>query len=136
MITRSKAHISKPKIPTDGTIFWPLPKALIITSSVSMPRSVSEALKSPKWQNAMATEFQALLDTRTWTLVPLSPSLNVISCKWIFRIKFSPSCSVDKFKARLVGKGFHQQEGVDFFETFSLIVKPVTVRVILSIAVS
>ncbi|GJT97551.1 transposable element [Tanacetum coccineum] len=70
-----------------------------------------------------------------WELVPLT-SLHPIGCKWIFRIKRHPDGSVDKYKARLVAKGFLQEYGKDYFDTFSPITKPVTIRTVLSLALS
>lgn len=63
-------------------------------------------------------------------------SHNIASCKWIFRLKRNHDGSISKYKARLVAKGFHQRPGLDFHDTFSPVVKPTTIRVILSIALS
>ena len=84
----------------------------------------------------MESEFTALQQNATWTLVPKPPGQNIISCKWVFKIKENPDGSIDKYKARLVARGLSQQYGIDYLETFSPVVKPATVRLVLSLAVS
>ena len=84
----------------------------------------------------MAAEFNALVANGTWTLVPSSHSQNVVGNKWVFRVKRKANGTVDKFKTRLIAKGFHQRLGVDFKETFSLVNKPTTIRIVLCITLS
>ncbi|KAA0026101.1 putative mitochondrial protein [Cucumis melo var. makuwa] len=61
---------------------------------------------------------------------------NVVGSKWVFRLKRHTDGSILRYKARMVAKGFHQHPGVDFFETFSPVIKASTIRVVLSIAVT
>ena len=84
----------------------------------------------------MSAEFDALIHNGTWVLVPPNSSQNIVGCKWVFRIKHSSIGSVSRYKARFVAKGFHQRSGLDYTETFSLVVKTTVVRVMLSIVVS
>lgn len=81
----------------------------------------------------MKDELKALEDNHTWDLVPKLPNMNVIGTKWIFKVKSKANNSVDKLKARLVAEGYNQQEGIDFSETFSPVVKQAIVRTVLSI---
>ena len=59
----------------------------------------------------------------------------MVGCKWVFKLKHNSDGSISRYRARLVAKGFHQQYGVDFEKTFSLVIKPPIVRIILSLAV-
>jgi hypothetical protein len=84
----------------------------------------------------MTKEYHALLGNDTWDLVPPPRNANIVSGKWVFRHKIKPDGSLDRYKARWVLRGFSQEQGVGFDETFSLFVKPATVRVVLSIVLS
>lgn len=108
--------------------------AFHISVDFQEPTSFSKARKIPQWRAAMHEEFQALLHhNHTWDLVPPEPSQNVIGCKWVYRVKQKADGTLDRYKARLVVKGFNQRQGIDYDETFSLVIKPVTIRTILSI---
>jgi hypothetical protein len=84
----------------------------------------------------MDTEFDALTRNKTWHLVPSQKGTNVIDCKWVFKVKQKADGSLDRYKARLVVKGFKQQYSIDYEETFSPVVKSETIRVILSLAIT
>ena len=105
-------------------------------SSLREPCSVSEALALEGWRDAMETEMAALHRNHTWTLVPPSPTYNLVGNRWVFATKLNADGSLQRLKARLVAKGFHQRPGVDYSETFSPVVKASTVRIVLTLAVA
>uniref|UniRef100_A0A2N9GP84 Integrase catalytic domain-containing protein n=1 Tax=Fagus sylvatica TaxID=28930 RepID=A0A2N9GP84_FAGSY len=126
MQTRSKSGIFKPKLGYTAHIDY----------NLTEPTTYSTASKHPQWCNAMDEEFQALQKQGTWALVPAPSTKNIVGCKWVYKLKYNSDGTISRYKARLVAKGFHQQYGVDFEETFSPVVKPPTVRLVLSLAVS
>ena len=84
----------------------------------------------------MDDEIQALKKNDTWDLVPRPINHNMVGCRWIFKTKLHANGSIERHKARLVVKGFSQIHGLDFDDTFSPMVRPATIWIILSIAVT
>lgn len=105
-------------------------------SAHELPSNVTASFSQPHWFKAMQDELFALHRNKTWILVPHSPSMNVVGSKWGYRVKYNQDGSIQRYKARLVAQGFHQIPRLDYFETFSPIIKPATVRIILSLATS
>ncbi|XP_062094278.1 uncharacterized mitochondrial protein AtMg00820-like [Humulus lupulus] len=125
MITCSKVGIVKPKLLCAIAAHIPIE-----------PTTFKEAFQSSAWREAMAVGFQALTSQTTWKLVPPPTHSKVIGCKWVYRIKLLADGSVEHYKACLVAKGFHQTVGFDFSDTFSPVIKPTTIRLVLSLAIS
>ncbi|RVW27268.1 Retrovirus-related Pol polyprotein from transposon TNT 1-94 [Vitis vinifera] len=103
---------------------------------VSEPSTLKQAFKDPNWTKAMEMEIAALHRNHTWDLVEQPPNVNVIGCKWVYKLKHKPDGSIERYKARLVAKGYNQTHGLDYFETFSPVVKAATIRIILTVALS
>ena len=101
-----------------------------------LPSSVRGALSDLNWRSAMQAEYDALIANDTWSLVPWPPGVNMVTDKWVFHHKLLADDSLDRYKARWVLRGFTQRPGIDYDETFSPVVKPATVRVVLSLALS
>ncbi|GKV31748.1 hypothetical protein SLEP1_g40416 [Rubroshorea leprosula] len=100
------------------------------------PRTFKQACNLPEWQRAMQEEFLALQRNHTWVLVSPPSGANIVGSKWVYRIKQRADGSIERYKARLVAQGYTQQPGIDYDETFSPVVKPVTIRTVLTLAIS
>ena len=82
----------------------------------------------------MEAEYSSLIKNGTWSLVPLIYNQKPVKYKWVYRVKTNSDGYVAKFKARLVAKGYTQQHGVDYDQTFSLVVEYESIRTMLAIA--
>ncbi|XP_060216768.1 uncharacterized protein LOC132644210 [Lycium barbarum] len=98
------------------------------------PCSFKEASADPKWVQAKQLEIAALEDNKTWSLVDLAPGKKPVGCRWIYKAKSKSTGEIERFKSRLVAKGYSQKEGLDYGETFSPIAKMVTIRSVVAIA--
>lgn len=109
---------------------------LTATASVPTPYTYSQVVKYHVWCEAMKAEIFTLESNNTWELVPMPPHTNVVDCKWLFKIKYKPNGDVERYKFRLVAKGFTQTCDVDYFETFAPVAKMATLRVLLATTVN
>jgi len=101
------------------------------------PDSYHEAVTSvegPQWKEAIKSEIDSILQNHTWELVDLPPGCKPLEYKWIFKKKMKPNGTIDKYKARLVIKGFRQRKGLDYFDTYSPVTRITSIRLVLAIA--
>ncbi|GKD84096.1 retrovirus-related pol polyprotein from transposon TNT 1-94, partial [Tanacetum coccineum] len=88
------------------------------------------------WRQAMKEEYDALMKNGTWSLVPRAFNTNIVDGKWVYMLKRDKNGAITRYKARFVAKGFRQPPSIDFHETFSPVVKSITIRAVLSLAVT
>ncbi|KAI4338374.1 hypothetical protein MLD38_023440 [Melastoma candidum] len=98
--------------------------------------SYRRAMADSLWKQAMEEKINSLLRNGTWQLVPSTLTQKLVDCRWIFRIKVHPDGTLDHCKARLVAQGFTQRPGIHFRETYSHVIKPATIRLVLTIAIT
>jgi len=88
----------------------------------------------PKWQQAMEAELRNLEASKTWSIVDRPTNANVVSSKWVFRIKKNAAGEIEKYKARLVARGFTQVHGVDYDKTYAPVARLASFRLVLAMA--
>ena len=101
-----------------------------------IPKSHLEAIKLPHWKVSMDLEYEALVKRRTCVLVPRLANTSVITCRWVFTLKYNPDRMSHRHKARLVAYEFSQTYGIDYKESFSPIIHLNSTRLIISLAMN
>jgi hypothetical protein len=142
-IHRDPGHVHPMVTRRAAGVLRPVDRLILVADTTTttpdaspIPSSVRTALADPHWRHAMEEKYAALLANHTWDLVPCPPGTNVVTSKWLFRHKLTSDGSLDRYKARWVLRGFTQRPGVDYDETFSPVVKFVTIHTVLSLALS
>ncbi|CAA9995003.1 unnamed protein product [Nesidiocoris tenuis] len=131
-VLRDRATLKKPIRFEDFVM-----SAVTDIEDLKEPETFKQAMnsqKKEKWIKAMQSEMDSLRENGTWTLEELPPGRKPIPCKWVYKLKMNPDGSIDRFKARLVVKGFTQRKGIDYDQTFSPVAKAGTLRALLSVA--
>lgn len=129
MRTRSKNNISKPTKKLTLTITTTKPP-------ITIPTTINQAMRDENWRRSMNVEYNAQIAKNTFELVPLAPNQNVIGSKGIHTLKFLSNGEFDRYKSRWVARVYNQEYGVNYAETFSPVVKSVTIRLVLHLAVT
>ena len=102
--------------------------------TISVPKNVQEAISSNEWKKAMNEEMEALEKNGTWEMGPLPVGKKLVGSRWVFTIKYHSDGSVARYKAQLVARGYTQSYGIDYNETFALVAKLNTIRILIALA--
>nr|GFC40975.1 retrovirus-related Pol polyprotein from transposon TNT 1-94 [Tanacetum cinerariifolium] len=96
------------------------------------PKTYKEALTQACWIEAMQEELHEFERLEVWELVPRPDKVTVITLKWIYKVKLDELGGILKNKARLVARGYRQEEGIDFEETFAPVARLKAIRIFLA----
>ena len=97
------------------------------------PTCFEEAIQKKEWTDAMTEEYQSIIKNDVWEIVPRPKSKDVVSSKWLFKIKHADGI-IEKYKERFVAHGFSQKEGIDYEETFAPVARYTLIRTIIALA--
>jgi hypothetical protein len=98
------------------------------------PTCFEEAIQRKEWANAMTEEYQSIMKNEVWEIVPRPKNKDGVSSRWLFKIKHVVDGSIEKYKARLVARGFSQKKGIDYEETFAPMARYTSIRTIIALA--
>ena len=138
-VTSKDIRFDEKSFPGSGGVEAPRDTARILVAATSAPNSYKDAVESKdsaKWQAAMQAEYDSLQSMGTWSLVEPPSHRKALDNRWVYAIKTDAEGKVERYKARLVVKGFQQQFGLDYDETYASVTSLRAVRVALSIAAS
>ncbi|OWZ10008.1 Copia protein [Phytophthora megakarya] len=116
-------------------MFWRASANAVEASDSAEPKSYRETVSGPDqahWRKAIRAELKSMRLRGVFRAAKLPNNQRAVGTKWVFKIKRNADGSIEKYKARLVAKGFVQKYGVDYTETFSPVVKYVTLRMIIA----
>ncbi|GJS87427.1 retrovirus-related pol polyprotein from transposon TNT 1-94 [Tanacetum coccineum] len=98
------------------------------------PKNVNAALGDESWIVAMQEELNQFIANDVWDLVPQPKIMTIIGTKWVFRNKLDENNVVSQNKVRLVPRGYNQQEGIDYDETYAPVARLESIRILLAYA--
>ena len=107
--------------------------SLTSLNDIHISTTLFEALSNENWRQAMNAEIEALQKNKTWEMVDLPIKKKTVGCKWVYTIKYRADETLERYKVRLVTKGYTQTYDVDHLETFVPIAKVNTIRILLSL---
>ena len=92
-----------------------------------------ECNNSEKWINAMKEELKSMDDNKVWDLVELPEGSKQVSCKWVFKTNHDSEGNIERYKAKLVAKGYTQKDVIYYKETISLVYKKDSLRIVMAL---
>nr|GFB08375.1 putative ribonuclease H-like domain-containing protein [Tanacetum cinerariifolium] len=125
----SRPVLTRNQLKTDGDIC-----IYALTVSIMEPKTVKEALLDPAWIESMQEELHQFIRLDVWELVPSPDGIKPLTLKWLFKNKLDEENTVIRNKTRLVVRGYRQEEGIDFEESFAPVARMEAIKIFLAYA--
>ncbi|GJW09956.1 retrovirus-related pol polyprotein from transposon TNT 1-94 [Tanacetum coccineum] len=101
-----------------------------LTVSTMEPKNVKDAMTDPAWIDSMQEELLQFKRLDVWVLVLVQDNITPLTLKWLFKNKLDEENTIIRNKIHLVVRGYHQEEGIDFEESFALVARMEAIRII------
>ena len=118
-------------VSSENNTSWPLEQ--------NEPENYTEAISGPnakEWTAAIKEELEAMEINETWEVVERPKSGTTLTARWVFAVKKTPSGEIQRYKARLVARGYKQRYGVDYLDTYAPVTGVESLRLLLAVAAS
>ncbi|GJY62922.1 putative ribonuclease H-like domain-containing protein [Tanacetum coccineum] len=125
----SRPVLTRNQLRTDGDMCM-----YALTVSIMEPKNVNEAMTDPAWIESMQEELLQFKRLDVWVLVPPPDNIKPLTLKWLFKNKHDEENTVIRNKTRLVVRGYRQEEGIDFKESFAPVARMEAIRIFLAYA--
>nr|GEV13190.1 hypothetical protein [Tanacetum cinerariifolium] len=125
----SRPVLTRNQLKTDGDMC-----IYALTVSILEPKTVKEALVDPAWIESMQEELYQFIRLDVWELVSSPDGIKPLTLKWLFKNKHDEENTVIHNKTRLVVRGYRQEEGINFEESFALVARMEAIRIFLAYA--
>nr|GEW34990.1 putative ribonuclease H-like domain-containing protein [Tanacetum cinerariifolium] len=125
----SRPVLTRNQLKTDGDMC-----IYTLTVSILEPKTVKEALTDPAWIESMQEVLHQFIRLDVWELVPSRDGIKPLTLKWLFKNKHDEENTVMRNKTRLVIRGYRQEEGIDFEESFAPVARMEAIRIFLAYA--
>ena len=108
--------------------------ALLLKNEPQIFKTTMSSSESTYWKEAVNNVIESVLSNHTWESADLPPGNKPLGSKWIFKRKTKPDGTIDKYKARVVVKGYTQKKGLDYFDTYSPVTRITSIRILIALA--
>nr|GEV18512.1 hypothetical protein [Tanacetum cinerariifolium] len=125
----SRPVLTRHQLRSDGDM-----RIYALTVSTIEPKNVKEAMTDPAWIESMQEELLQFKRMDVWVLVPIPDNISPLTLKWIFKNKHDEEQTVIRNKSRLVVRGYRQEEGLDFEESFAPVARMQAIMIFLAYA--